>query len=57
MTTGETKKAVRDALRALGYDGGKGRFTMREIAPGRYEIRCGRSYIGIYDTDRKTFVD
>ncbi len=57
MVTPETRKAVRDALRALGYDPGKGRFTLREIAPGRYEIRRGRTYIGIYDTDRKTFVD
>lgn len=46
---------IMDAVGALGYS--LVYVTAEEISPGRYLVRLSGQEIGIYDTNRHTFVD
>ena len=45
---------IRTALKKLGYNGNA---HITEIAPCRYRVSMGGEYFGIWDSERKTFVD
>lgn len=45
---------IRTALKKLGYNGNA---HITEIAPCRYLVSMGGEYFGIWDSERKTFVD
>lgn len=52
------EKDIAAAVRELGYDPDKQSLTIEVIAIDRYAVRFGRkSYVGIWDGLRKTFVD
>ncbi len=45
------------AVRQLGYDPDKQDLTIEGYGLDRYIVHFGRSYVGVWDTNRKTFVD
>lgn len=45
------------AVRELGYNPDKQSLTIEAVALNRYSVHFGRSYVGIWDSQRKTFVD
>lgn len=51
------EKDVAAAVRELGYNPDKQSLTIEAVAYNRYAVRFGRSYVGIWDGQRKTFVD
>ena len=48
---------VAHAVRELGYNPDKQSLTIEAVAYNRYSVHFGRSYVGIWDSQRKTFVD
>ncbi len=48
---------VANAVRELGYNPDKQSLTIEAVAYNRYSVHFGRSYVGIWDSQRKTFVD
>lgn len=48
---------VSKAVRELGYNPDKQSLTIEAVAYNRYSVHFGRSYVGIWDSQRKTFVD
>ena len=50
----EQMENIRTALKKLGYNGNA---HITEIAPCRYLVSMGGQYFGIWDSERKTFVD
>ena len=48
---------VSKAVRELGYDPDKQQLTIEGVALNRYSVYFGRSYVGIWDSNRHTFVD
>lgn len=54
MNTAE-RAEIMEAVRALGYS--LVYMTTEKIAPDRYLVRLSGQEIGIYDTNRHTFVD
>lgn len=48
---------VSKAVRELGYDPDKQQLTIEGVALNRYSVHFGKSYVGIWDSQRKTFVD
>jgi hypothetical protein len=47
-------KELYNALNTLGV---KGTITTKQITPDRIAVYVDSEYFGIWDTDRKTFVD
>lgn len=48
---------VAQAVRLLGYDPDKQSLRVESCGVDRYLIHFGRSYVGVWDSRRKTFVD
>lgn len=48
---------VSKAVRELGYDPDKQHLTIEGVALNRYSVYFGRSYVGIWDSNRHTFMD
>lgn len=58
---GETPKAIdlatediRKGLKALGL---KGKATVKEVSQHRYKVTVNGEYFGLWDAEKKTFVD
>lgn len=51
------KQTVVKALKALGHKAEGGNVHIVEISYCRYQVYCNAEYIGIWDTQRNTFVD
>jgi len=52
------EKEIAVAVRQLGYNPDKQRLVIEAIADDRYIVYFGgKSYVGIWDGQRKTFVD
>lgn len=54
MITEEIMENIRTALKALGC---KGRAQITEEMNGRYLVNLNGEYFGIWDAEKKTFVD
>lgn len=51
------EKDISAAVRQLGYNPDKQRLSIEAVAYNRYSVCFGKSYVGIWDGQRKTFVD
>ena len=48
---------VSKAVRELGYDPEKQQLIIDPLSINRYSVFFGRSYVGVWDSQRHTFVD